>query len=384
MQPVIAHHVLDCLLEGCQVVSFDYRYLYVNEAVLRQGRRSREELLGRTMPECYPGIEQAPMYATLTRCLTERIHHRMENEFEFPDGSKGWFELRFVPVPEGACILSLDVTEQKRLAMSLAVYEKRLRHTQKIEALGRLTAGVAHDFNGILWVIRSYSGMLLADLGPADPMRDSVTEIERAGQRAAALTRQLLTFSRREVGRPRPVSLGVVVGGMENMVRRLFGDGDGVELRVVGHEALGFIQADTGQMEQVVLNLAVNARDAMPEGGCVTIETANVDLDADHARTNPGVTSGPHVVLAVSDSGVGMDRETQARMFEPFYTTKDVGKGTGIGLSIVLGIVRQNGGHVRVHSAPGCGTSVMVYFPRIEGATRPVPSENVQGWGEFG
>lgn len=371
---MIARHVLDSLLEGCQVISFDLRYLYVNDVVAQQGRRLPEELLGRTMAECYPGIDQTPMYATLGRCMAERLHLRMENEFLFEDGAKGWFELRFVPVPEGACILSLDITEQKRAAIALARYEEQSRHTQKIEAIGRLAAGVAHDFNSILSVILSYSGMLLADLNSADPMRESVTEIELAGQRAAALTRQLLTFSRNDVGRLQPVSLRLVVGGMENMLRRLLGVGAGVDLRVVGPESLGFVQADLGQMEQVVLNLAVNARDAMPGGGCLTIETANVDLDADYARAHAGVVAGPHVLLAVSDSGVGMDRDTQARMFEPFFTTKVVGKGTGLGLSTVLGIVGQNAGHVQVYSEPGAGTSVKVYFPRVEGTAHPEPA----------
>ena len=170
----IARDVLDSLLEGCQVIDFDYRYIYVNDTVVAQGRQSREQILGRTMVECYPGIDGTPMFSALRQCMTERKHERMENEFTFPDGSTGWFELRFVPVPEGTCILSLDITAQKRAAATLARMEDQLRHAQKMEAVGRLAGGVSHDFNNVLSVVLSYTALILSDLKSDDPLRADI------------------------------------------------------------------------------------------------------------------------------------------------------------------------------------------------------------------
>src|SRR5258708_1740535 len=187
----IAQDVLNSLLEGCQVIGFDYTYLYVNDTVLAQGRQSREQLLGRTMMACYPGIDETPMFVALRRCMTDRKHDRMENEFTFPDGSAGWFELRLIPVPEGTCILSLDITGQKRSAAALARTEEQLRHAQKMEAVGRLAGGVSHDFNNVLSVILSYTTLILSDLNDNDPLRADLEEIRQAGERAADLTPQL-------------------------------------------------------------------------------------------------------------------------------------------------------------------------------------------------
>ena len=369
----IARDVLDSLLEGCQVIGFDYTYLYVNETVVAQGRQSREQLLGRTMTECYPGIERTPMFAPLQRCMTERKHDRMENEFTFPDGSTGWFELRFVPVPEGACILSLDITGQKRATATLARTEEQLRLAQKMEAVGRLAGGVAHDFNNVLSVVLSYTGLILSDLKSDDPMRAEIEEIQKAGERAADLTRQLLTFSRQHVVLPKVVDLNQIMVAMEKMIGRLLGAD--VEVTLFPGARLGKVKVDPGQIEQIVMNLAVNARDAMPSGGRLTIQTNNIDLDDHYASEHLGVTAGPHVMLAVTDTGFGMDKETQGQIFEPFFTTKEKGKGTGLGLSIVFGIVKQSGGHVWVYSEPGHGTTFKVYLPRTEAQTEASPSQ---------
>jgi two-component system, cell cycle sensor histidine kinase and response regulator CckA len=378
----IAQDVLNSLLEGCQVIGFDYRYLYVNDTVVAQGRQSREQLVGRTMMECYPGIEGTPMFGALQRCLTERKHDRMENEFTFPDGSKGWFELRFVPVPEGTCILSLDITEQKRAAATLVRTEEQLRHAQKMEAVGRLAGGVSHDFNNLLSVVLSYTDMILSDLKSDDPMRADIEEIRKAGLRAADLTRQLLTFSRQQVVLPKVIDLNQSIAGMEKMLGRLLGAD--VEVTLLPAARLGKVKADPGQIEQVIMNLAVNARDAMPDGGKLTIQTNNAELDEHYASEHLGVTAGPHVMLAVTDTGIGMAPETQAQIFEPFFTTKEKGKGTGLGLSIVFGIAKQSGGHVWVYSEPGKGTTFKVYLPRTDARadvspSQPPPAEGGRG-----
>jgi CheY-like chemotaxis protein len=233
-----------------------------------------------------------------------------------------------------------------------------------MDAVGRLAGGIAHDFNNMLSVILSYSGLILAELKPTDSTRDEIEEIHAAALRAGELTRHLLMFSRQQIVAARVLALNDVVAGTEKMVRRIVGDD--IDFITVPAPGLGRVRADPGQIEQVIMNLVVNARDAMPKGGQLSIETGNVELDSDYAREHWGVTPGPHVMLAVSDTGVGMDQATQARIFEPFFTTKEVGKGTGLGLSTVFGIAQQSGGSVSVHSEPNAGTTFRVYFPRIE------------------
>ncbi len=374
--------VLDSLHEGCQVVGFDYRYLYVNDSVARQGQKTREQLLHRTMMECYPGIENTPMFAVLRRCMEEREHDRLINAFDHVDGSRGWFELRFVPVPEGVCILSLDVTERRRAEEALARSEEQLRHAQKMDAVGRLAGGVAHDFNNLLSVILCYTNLILGELPSDDAHRADLEEIFAAGERAAGLTKELLAFSRQQILEPKILDLNKVIGGMEKLLGRLLGAD--VELTTLLAPQLGKVRADPGQIEQVVMNLAVNARDAMPTGGKLTIQTSDVELDEDYARAHLGVTAGPHVMVAVSDTGVGMNRDTVARAFEPFFTTKERGKGTGLGLSTVFGIVQQSGGHIWLYSEPGHGTTFKVYLPRTDAvsnspSSRPRPLESVSG-----
>ncbi len=257
----------------------------------------------------------------------------------------------------GAVAAMIDITERKSL-------EQQFRHSQKMEAVGHLAGGIAHDFNNFLTIITGYGQMLQRNLEPGSSMRAHVDEILKSGERAAALTRQLLAFSRRQDFSPRMLDLNSVVSSTENMIRLLIGEH--IEFVTVLPVGLGLVRGDPGQIEQIIMNLAVNARDAMPNGGSMTLETANVELDEAYARGHVQVKPGPYVMIAVTDTGCGMDALTQAHIFEPFFTTKEAGKGTGLGLATVYGIVKQHGGNIWVYSEPGQGTAVKIYLPRVE------------------
>ncbi|HEX7599636.1 MAG TPA: PAS domain S-box protein, partial [Polyangia bacterium] len=263
-----------------------------------------------------------------------------------------------------------DITERKRL-------EEQFQASQKIEAIGRLAGGVAHDFNNLLTVILNYTEFAIEKVHKDDPIREALEEVKKAGARAAALTRQLLAFSRKQVLTPQLLDLNQLVANLEKMLRRLIGEDIHLQQRLASD--LGTIKADPGQIEQVIMNLVVNARDAMPDGGKLTIETANVDLDNQYAERHVSVTAGPYVLLAISDTGCGMDAATQKRLFEPFFTTKPRGKGTGLGLSTVYGIVKQSGGNIWAYSEVGQGTSFKVYLPRLSSDERAADLKRTGG-----
>ncbi len=313
--------------------------------------------------ECIHPDDRRSVLETIQRAMKSGGDFSLLNRTIWPDGTLRWLSgagrihLGDHGEPVRGVGISLDVTERRAL-------EEQYQQAQKMEAIGRLAGGVAHDFNNLLTVILGYCELLLADGDQDDPRQADIAEIQRAGTRAAALTRQLLAFSRKQIIEPIRLDLNEVVNGMRVMLGRLIKEDVTVVLALQPGPAP--VKADRGQMEQIVLNLVVNARDAMPRGGTLTIETANVELDEHYATPHFAVQPGPYVVLRVTDTGTGMTPEVQARLFEPFFTTKPVGKGTGLGLATVHGIVTRSGGSVSVSSAVDRGTSFTVYFPRAD------------------
>jgi two-component system, cell cycle sensor histidine kinase and response regulator CckA len=298
------------------------------------------------------------------RLLQEHgVLHGFEIEVYRKDRTQMWLSANVRVVREAGEIVgyegSLEDISQRKLL------EEQFRQSQKMEAVGRLAGGVAHDFNNAIGVITGYSELLQLRLPSGDPLHRYADEIAKAGQRAASLTRQLLAFSRKQVIQPEALDLNLIVGEMDKMLGRLIGEDIQITLSREPYPAP--IKADPGQIEQILMNLAVNARDAMPQGGKLFIQTSNVDLDETYSRQHAYVKPGRYIMLSCSDTGCGMDKPTQAKVFEPFFTTKDQGKGTGLGLSTVYGIVKQNGGYIWVYSEPGKGATFRIYFPRAEG-----------------
>jgi two-component system cell cycle sensor histidine kinase/response regulator CckA len=318
-----------------------------------------------------------PEWVSLNAAATEQLRSEgvagpWEKEYLRKDGSR-------VPVLVGVATLegnrnlslSIDLSARKqaeagqtRAEEALRQSEEQLRQAQKMEAVGRLAGGVAHDFNNVLSVIMSYGELILGDLKPADPLRADIEEIRKAASRAAGLTRQLLLFSRQQVVEPKVIDLHDVLKSMDKMLQRILGED--VDLVLLAPKSIGRVKVDPSHVEQVILNLVVNARDAMPRGGKLTIETSNVVLDEHYTGNHLPSKAGQYVMMAVSDTGTGMDRDTQARIFEPFFTTKEKGKGTGLGLSTVFGIVKQSNGSIWVYSEPDKGTTFKVYLPRVD------------------
>ena len=339
------------------------RFLAVNPAMVAMlGYESAEELMKVNIStDIYVNPEDRTRL--IERYVPEGRIENVEVDWKRKDGSLITVKLRGRLIedeegkPESFEILVEDVTERRHL-------EAQLRQSQRMESIGQLAGGVAHDFNNLLTAIIGYSEILLTNVSRDDPRRMSVEEISRAGKRAAELTRQLLAFSRKQILQPRIISLNSVISDLERMLSRLIGED--VEMITRLDSDLGLVKADPGQIEQVIMNLVVNARDAMPEGGVLMIETMNAELDESYARRHIGVEPGPYVLTAISDTGIGMGEETQSHIFEPFFTTKEQGKGTGLGLSTVYGIIKQSGGNIWVYSEADKGTTFKIYLPRVD------------------
>jgi len=337
--------------------------IYVNPAFESTSGYSRDEAIGQNPRLLKSGHQDAAFYRRMWDTLAggkvwkgRLVNRRKDGTLFQEDATMG-------PVRDASgrlvnyVAVKRDVTNEMRL-------ERQLIQAQKMEAVGRLAGGVAHDFNNLLGVITGYGELLRRKLRKNDPRRAKIDLILKAAERAAGLTRQLLAFSRQQVLQPKIVDLNGLVSDMEKMLRRLIGED--VTLETSLDPDLGRVKADPGQIEQVLMNLAVNARDAMPDGGRLTIETRNVELGLDEVARRPPTLAGPYVMLAVSDSGMGMDTETQSHLFEPFFTTKEMGKGTGLGLSTVYGIVKQSEGYIWCYSEVGAGTTFKIYLPRVD------------------
>ena len=347
----------------------DRSFLDCNLALVRMlGYPSREALLARRVVDTYR--DPSDREALVSRLEREGSIRDYEAERLRYDGSSVWVRISVQAVRDANGAMAYyeglveDLSERKQAEEALKVAEGRLLQAAKLEAVGRLAGGVAHDFNNLLGVIMGYADLMAKRLPAEDPLRRNVQEIQKAADRASGLTRQLLAFSRRQVLQPRVLDLHHTITEVESMLQRVIGED--VDLVTVLREGVGKVRADPGQIQQVLMNLAVNGRDAMPDGGTLTIETANVDLSADYASRHLGVSSGPYVLMAVSDTGVGMNAEVQAHIFEPFFTTKGPEKGTGLGLATVYGIIKQSGGNIWVYSEPGQGTTFKVYLPRVD------------------
>jgi PAS domain S-box-containing protein len=350
-------------VDSVVITDTDGKVLYVNPAFENVSGYSRDEVIGRNPRLFQSGKHDPEFYDELWQVLSsgQVWHGRFVNKKK--DGTFYTVDATISPVrnDDGDVVnymaLERDVTRELQL-------EDQLNQAQKMEAIGRLAGGVAHDFNNILTVINGHSELLLLRyLDTDDPLRWEVQQIQEAGERAAVLTHQLLAFSRRQTTQPKILNINDVVTDLQKMLRRLIDET--IEMEIKLDPKLGRVKADSGQLTQVIMNLIVNARDAMPDGGTVTIETANTELEGEYLENRLEVVPGPYVLLTVKDTGIGLDAETQSHIFEPFFTTKGEGKGTGLGLSTVYGIIRQNNGYIWVYSELGQGTVFKIYLPRV-------------------
>jgi PAS domain S-box-containing protein len=360
-------NILESVDEGFIVVTPDYRITLANRAFCAGVKLAASEVVGKHCFEVShhtsrPCFDEGETCAVREVFKTGEAHAAVHMHFD-SKGNPVYMELKAYPMRDslGKVVSAIevhnDISERKRL-------EEQLRHSQKMEAIGTLAGGVAHDFNNILTAIIGYGSLLQMKIDPTSPLRSSVDQILASTERAANLTQRLLTFSRKQIAVLKPVDLNVIVGRVDNLLGRLIGED--IEIRLHLHPTRLGVQADTGQIEQVLMNLVTNARDAMPRGGVLSVATMTIAIDESFIRSHGYGKVGSYVLLTVSDTGQGMDRDTQQRIFDPFFTTKEVGKGTGLGLAIVYGIIKQHSGYINVYSEPKAGTTFKLYFPLLD------------------
>lgn len=355
--------IINSIRDPIFVKDREHKFVLVNDALCAFASRPREEMLGMTATESIPPSLATSIWEEEEDVFNTGRERLTEDNFSDSEGNVRTIMTRKALLKDNKGNQQIvgvlrDITEYKRL-------EAQLLQAQKMEAIGILAGGVAHDFNNLLNVINGYSELILEDCSQDNPIYKDLEQINKAGRRAASLTSQLLAFGRKQVMQPVVLDLNSAIKNMSSLLRRLIRED--IEFSTLTQTELGLVNADPGQVQQIVMNLVVNARDAMPQGGKLTVETANVDFDENYILKNPIMKQGSYVMLAISDNGVGMDAVTQAHLFEPFFTTKERGKGTGLGLSTVYGIVKQSNGFIWVYSEPGKGSTFKVYFPRVEG-----------------
>jgi len=353
--------VVEANLTGCQMLKMERRNLL---------RKSFNKFTD-------PG-DSDRFYFCRKKVLENSSKQTCELKMQKADGVPFFAQLDIIKVGEGRLRVAVsDISERKQAEEKMAVLQEQFRQSQKLEAIGRLAGGIAHDFNNILAIIQGYSELCLFKIAKEDPMREDIQAIIKAGNRAANLVGQLLIFSRRQAMEMKVIELNSLLQNLEKMLRRVIGED--VELVTVLADNLGRVKGDSGQIEQILLNLAVNARDAMPSGGKLTIETANVTLDETFRQNPIGLKPGHYVMISMTDTGLGLTQKVKEQIFEPFFTTKEIGKGTGLGLSIVYGIVKQSGGHILVDSGLGKGTTFRIYLPRVDEVVGEVEEKEVSG-----
>jgi PAS domain S-box-containing protein len=363
--------ILNNIEDGYYELDLAGNFTFFNDSLCRALGYSKKEMMGLNNRQYMDKETAKKVYEAFNRVYaTGEPYRAYDWEIIRKDGTKRIQEssVSLMRNARGERIgfrgVARDVTEKKKAEQEMAALQEQLRQSQKMEAIGQLAGGIAHDFNNLLTVIKGYSQLSLMELQEGDALKGNIEEIQRAAERAANLTRQLLAFSRRQIMEMKVLDLNTLMRDLDKMLHRVLGEDIGLATLLAAD--LGRLKADAGQMEQVIVNLAVNAKDAMLNGGKLTIETANVELDEAYARAHIAVTPGRYVMLSVSDTGCGMTPEVKERIFEPFFTTKEKGKGTGLGLSTVYGIVKQSGGNVWVYSELGMGTTFKIYFPRLD------------------
>ncbi|HLK69191.1 MAG TPA: PAS domain S-box protein [Bryobacteraceae bacterium] len=370
----LLNSVIEGTTDAVYVKDCDGRFLLVNGAACKMVGKRAEEILGRDDRTLFSPETAEQGMAHDRRIMTSRRVESCEDELVLATGERILIQKTEGPVFDGQGNLigifgmSRDITSQKRSEEERAKLWAQLLQAQKMESVGRMAGGVAHDFNNLLTVINGYSALLLQQITPEDPIQEPISEIRKAGARAAALSRQLLVLSREQVVRPKVLDLNEVIGEVEKMLGGVLGEDIRIETRL--SPSLGPIRADAGQFHQVLVNLIVNARDAMPGGGKILIETLNMDLDQGYALQHPELAPGPYVLMTVSDDGLGMSEDVRSHLFEPFFTTKKQSEGTGLGLATVYGIIKQTGGAIFVYSEPGAGATFKIYLPRVDEAIK--------------